>query len=328
MDIYSFVNSKAVQEHLRKIKYQFNSQETAWLIGQCWKLSYNQKKKYWQELVDTMPDCEVKERGIFDGWDSLHELINVYINVVDRNIKNFYQNEENGKYAYTYTYICEGDSDWTRCEAVYGSLEQCMKDYKKNWNEDIIRYQIRKQSLENVNKVIELEFREDGEIACLLHGETINEVEEKALSNEFHGFWFEFPTPFQKGDLLWSPSPYGRDRREGEGCFVLDELLSRNQNECGSEDWDDTDMCGHCYCMNPDDTIFYDCIPEYMNFEFYNGPYSLEEKNLVVLSKYLKGEITIDVLLNAYQRIAQRMEMETSLLDSWQLEQLRKMGIE
>ena len=62
MDIYSFVNSRDIREHLRKIGYSFNSLETAWLIYACKRLSYEEKKEYWRELIDTMPDCEVPSR--------------------------------------------------------------------------------------------------------------------------------------------------------------------------------------------------------------------------------------------------------------------------
>lgn len=44
MDIYSFVNSKDIRKHLRDIKYEFNSLETAWLIYSCHRLCYNEKK--------------------------------------------------------------------------------------------------------------------------------------------------------------------------------------------------------------------------------------------------------------------------------------------
>lgn len=329
MDIYSFVNSKAIREHLRKIEYQFNSMETAWLIRHCKKLSYKRRKEFWQELLDTMPDCEVPKRGIFDGWNSLHEMIKVYIGVVDRNVKKFYQDKEPGKYVYTYVFLHSDDSDWTKeYETVYGSLEECVKEYKENWFEGIIRYRIRKQSLEDVKKVIEMEFRENGELEDLWQGEIVNESEKKALTNNFEGFWFNFPTPFKKGDLLWIPNLNRSDETGGEECFVLDELSTWNPPEHIRNHGDDTDMCGHCYCLAPDNTIFYDSICNYMDFEFYNGPYSLEKKILVALSKFLKGEITVDILLNAYQWVKQKIEVENSFLDSWQLERLKEMEIE
>lgn len=325
MDIYSFVNSKTIQEHLRKIQYQFNSLETTWLIRQCWNLNYKQRKKYWQEVIDTMPDCEVPESGFFPKYCSLHELIKVYINVVDRNIKNFYKEEEPGKYVYTYAYYCPGDPDWCKEKTIYASLEECMQAYKSEWNERIVQCRIRKQSLENVDEVIEIEFRGDGEVERLNYGETLNKLEKEALQNEFSCFWFDFPTPFQKGDLLGSPDRYGKEKMS---CFVLDKLSTWASPERKKDYSDDSDMCGYCYCLDPDNSIFYDSVLGYMDFEFYNGPYTLEEKSMLALSKFLKGEIEIDTLLNAHQRLTKRMEIEDSWLDSGQLKELQELGIE
>lgn len=32
MDIFRFINSKDIREHIRSIRYEFNSLEAAWLI--------------------------------------------------------------------------------------------------------------------------------------------------------------------------------------------------------------------------------------------------------------------------------------------------------
>ena len=68
MDIYSFVNSKDIREHLRKMDYRFNSLETAWLIYQCRHISYEEQKAAWIELINTMPDCEVPKRSNCRGF--------------------------------------------------------------------------------------------------------------------------------------------------------------------------------------------------------------------------------------------------------------------
>lgn len=43
MDICSFVNSKAIGEYLREIKYEFNTIEAAWLIFQCRSISVEER---------------------------------------------------------------------------------------------------------------------------------------------------------------------------------------------------------------------------------------------------------------------------------------------
>lgn len=45
MDIFRFVNSKDVREHLKSIDYEFNSLEAAWLIYQCRDAAIDEKHK-------------------------------------------------------------------------------------------------------------------------------------------------------------------------------------------------------------------------------------------------------------------------------------------
>ena len=75
MNIYSFINSKDIREHLQSINYRFNSIETTWLIYQCHRLSYEEKKTLWQELIQTMPDCILPQRNYETETENLHESI-------------------------------------------------------------------------------------------------------------------------------------------------------------------------------------------------------------------------------------------------------------
>lgn len=63
MDIFRFVNSKDVREHLRDIGYEFNSLEAAWLIYQCRDAAIDEKHKAWNELIAHagLPDRETHQ---------------------------------------------------------------------------------------------------------------------------------------------------------------------------------------------------------------------------------------------------------------------------
>lgn len=133
MDIYSFVNSKDIREHLRKMDYQFNSLETAWLIYQCRYISYEEQKVAWTELIHTMPDCEVPKRSNCRGWNSLHIMLQEYMDTYDKIIAEFYNDDPEEKYVYMYSYLYKGDRRWTEeFDTLYGSLEECLKAYKED----------------------------------------------------------------------------------------------------------------------------------------------------------------------------------------------------
>ena len=50
MDIYNLINSKAIAEHCRKIKHQFNKEELAVLIYRNKYMSVDEKEQWkWKE---------------------------------------------------------------------------------------------------------------------------------------------------------------------------------------------------------------------------------------------------------------------------------------
>lgn len=53
MDIYSFINSKDIEAHCRKIGYHFNPLESAYLIWQSAKHSIEEKHKAYRENIET-----------------------------------------------------------------------------------------------------------------------------------------------------------------------------------------------------------------------------------------------------------------------------------
>lgn len=84
MDILRFINSKDIREHLRSIRYEFNSLETAWLIYQSHDATIDEKHKAWNELIETMPDCPIEKRLNTVAQDSLHAFLRLYMTLEER----------------------------------------------------------------------------------------------------------------------------------------------------------------------------------------------------------------------------------------------------
>ena len=104
MDCFSVINSNAIRNHLLQNEYEFNSMEAAWLVYFSNKLSYYEKKEYWNEIINTMPDIEVKKRYNCAGWESLHEFLKQYIAITENEIRDFYCAKPYGEYVYMYSY--------------------------------------------------------------------------------------------------------------------------------------------------------------------------------------------------------------------------------
>ena len=62
MNIFDFINSKDIGEHLKRIEYPLNALEASWIVYQNTTHSMAQKMEAWRWIMDNMEDCEVPER--------------------------------------------------------------------------------------------------------------------------------------------------------------------------------------------------------------------------------------------------------------------------
>lgn len=339
MDILSFVNSKDIREYLKNIGYEFNSLETAWIIYSCHHLSYEKKKFAWLELIDSMPDCEIPKRMNCTGWESLHNFLAQYIRIIDNEIADFNKDEPSGKYVYMYSYLYEGDERWTEdYETIYPSLSSCLDAYRADIDDlndtynpgqtGVLKYRIKRQSLVDVNETFEIECSSDGQLIEIICNSKRSQENSEVIDNSFDGLWFDFPTPFKKGDIVWVPTDANRIQWNCDGGFVLLGLSSWNVSDFIEESGDNSDMNGYGYFVNDNGTIYREVMYNYMDLEYYNGPYKLNEKILPALSKFIKGEIEVDFLLCVYRKVLLDVASDDIMLKSWYTkEMLEELGI-
>ncbi len=314
MDIYSFVNSKVIRNHLKSINYEFDSLETAWLIFQCKSLSYEQKRKAWFELIATMPDCEVPERNNCLGWKSLHDMIKQYIYAYDSLVSDFVKNDEAGTSVYSYEYFYDGDKDWTEAfDDLYTSFEECVKAYKSDvadldegrfgkGDTGVRRYRIRKIFVGNPGRYMLCQYTKDDEFYGI---DCYWPIEEQAavLEYSFEGLWFDFPTPFKKGDIVWVPNE--DNERPGywfDQPFILKGLSTWDLIEHIVKNGDNSDMNGYGTYVNASGTVYHEVMANYMDLEYYPTFRMPNEGVMHVISEYMKEKLCFEDLLNEYRR--------------------------
>ena len=297
MDIYSFINSPDISNYLQKIGYEFNSLETAWLIYQCQTITYKEKKKNWEELFRTMPDCEIPQRGSSINWPSLHEALKRYIQIMDRDIEAFFQTETRGEYVYMYDYYYTGDP-WHGAvyDRGFGSLQECLEAYQQERSDmdsqdgKIEKWWIKKQSLAHPEIVQEVVCLGDGRVIDMVQNTARTEKEDDIIDQFFEELWFDFPTPFKKGDIVWEPN---KEMSVGHFCeevYVLEELPTWTAGKFVREKGSYADMANMGYSVNSNGTVYCDHMGNnYMNTEYYKGTYDCGQKILPAISKMLKG---------------------------------------
>lgn len=116
MDILQFINSKDIRKHLKKINYQFNTLEVAWLIYHSYNHSVYEKFNAYEQLMKEYPDCRVEERLHTPAQESLFKYLKNYINEYKKAIDEF--ETPDAVYSIKVKYF-EGTFE---CEATYNIM--------------------------------------------------------------------------------------------------------------------------------------------------------------------------------------------------------------
>ena len=305
-----FINSKDIRNYLREISYKFTPLEVSWLIYQCRSLSLAEKHKEWHYLIDNTKDMafdtsESKE-------DSLHSFLKRYMEMQKKYI-DIFMNPDNSFYKYkvtvtqsdNYTYETENNSCFSTYEkCLQAAKDECI-DYSdsnyKNYSLCIMKKELDSISTIHIDDRLELYLNSNYEI---MHVEPyITTVADKDTLTAFDYMWFSFPTPFKTGDII-----AGKYTSPGicRGPMVLNHSAPEWYNKKDRKGRDISDMWMNGYFQDSDTGCIYNGTSNdnYMDFE-YCLPDSLTGKQriLIALSNYLKGQIDISLMLNAYHLI-------------------------
>jgi len=327
MNIFDFINSKDIREHLMSLDYKFDSMEASWLVYQSGRHTLNEKIEAWNWIIDNMPDCVVKERMNCCYRDSLHKTLKAYMSLMKKYIQEFFESED---CVYTYGYYYVGDYDWSDSKEIFESSDACFDDLFDGFSEEekvnFVDIRItRRSTLENKRK-IEVAFNRDREIMSVnAYCETDEEAE---LTIEFFdGMWFAFPTPFKVGDAVirYDENEYPPDRSEGgililNGCtpeWLRDQEQNRIQRYIDGHSGDSSDMNVWGYFQDEDGRIYTEVTHNYMDFEFYRGPYEGKSRLMKAISSFKHDEIDLSMLLAAYRKVILDEFTKDIMLTNW-----------
>ncbi len=313
MNIYDFINSKAISRYCQEIKHSFTPLQAAYFINYSQRHTLAEKHKAFQWVMETMPDDEIAldvNRGD-DNWHqekrSLRWFLNMYMDLQKKCLDRFWDVDGNSVYecvAY-YTPI-----DYTTYQ-YYKRAGDVLTDIDRDLQDEEqapIKIVMKKIVTDGSNKGIGVSFNSDREVTDVCCKFNMTDEESEIMEGLEH-VCFVCPIPFKKGDIVYAPlqreiyMPYAYEP------FVLRHVWYEYMSEGEREEYtsgkysDSADMVAYGFFQEVDGRIYYECMHDYLSLEYYDGNMDGRKRILKAVSNFLKGEISIDLLVNAYHII-------------------------
>ena len=214
-------------------------------------------------------------------------------------------------YKFKYIYNDGTEYDW---DTVFSCLD-AFQELVMEPEDDVISIQCTKMWIDKLNSRQIAYLTPSFEFLHLDPGHIDSDQESDLFWSVFDGLWFEFPTPFQKGDIVWDP-----EQPEGicAGPFVttgvcLDGIEDDRVKENLRNNGDSSDMCAGGIFLNEDGSIYGECMSNYMDLEFYDRDLTGSKRTLIALSSFLKDEIDLVLFARAYHQIITAGYAENSI---------------
>lgn len=347
MDIYPYINSRAIREHLKKLDYTFDPMLCAYLVWQSANHTLKEKHAAWQEIIDTMPDMPVPERMNCEGWDSLHQMLKSYMETENQLISWLEEEDGNSVYVYEiltpfsrYRFLGEedlgrSDHHWHDGTMMSRSFRETFEQAMKRAREDGIRFRIQKRYLGeprwersingeydtegNIIEVYPYGITDETEPERIREGVPLLTKEQSDLiGSSFDGFWYDIPIPFEKGDLVYDP--HGQCSCSWSSApFVLMGTVPwfrKEQEEkrgCIRDPrvGDYTDMRAYGYSFDSESGFLNDDFDAwYLNLEYYTEPLRGRERITGAISKLVKEEIDAWTLFRLWDLFRAEYEVQ------------------
>ena len=296
MSIYNFINSPDIREHWKKLGYKPSPLEMAWLIWQDNNHTLSQKHSAYWTLIDNTDDCPIPAGIRCKEYESLHEFL-ILRQQLEIHLSSVFDKEEpNAVYSYRMYLDDDGDREWHSSSPLFRTFEEAYEHAQSeviplspNFVEFVKTY------IGKEEKQIFVRPNNEKRLVRVDENHYLSPEEHEIYHDVFAGMWFSFPHPFEKGDILRQANCLYRHPYEPP--FVMTSICTEDEREyC-----DGSDMTAHGYFLERDGHIYHECVHNYMNLERVPPEMARRERLLVPISRYLKGEIDLALLLGSHK---------------------------
>ena len=267
-NILQFVNSKDIRKHLRNIGYTFNALEAAWLVYQSRYTTLEARHEGWKRIIAEYPDCPIEERLNTVPQPSLHRFLEEYMDMEIRALDRF-QDPAGAVYQLEYHTLYSEPIYESR---VFSSFDPEKMDSALASEDDVTsiwcnRIPIDGTPEEALSLCFSVKLNSDMQIMAIDPDWPGKGRDRELLLDVFQGLWFDFPTPFRRGDILWDPE---KTRGFCSGPFVcrsinLQGIANEEVLDNIRKNGDSSDMTAHGFFVRPEEGVYAECMHHYMN---------------------------------------------------------------
>lgn len=345
MNTYEFINSKDISEYLKEIDYQFSAYEMAYLIYQSERTTIAQKLEALETIFEEMPDCLPSCIPSDQATTSTHDLIARYVELTKKRLKSFPKSDG---YWFSIERFFDERKSSPYADMVFSTFEGCLSYLRKEIAEDhplddngksspSMTLHVAKREISSGDKQISIVLNSDLEPVTIIseYGYDDSDDIEMMLDNGH----IQIPVPFSNGDIVMDctdseAAPFvftylqfwdSKTIKEHGGKLAqkaearIDKRVA-HANEKSS--WDSSHMVA-MGIQNKDSLISppyefmiwkdeFGAANNYLNIEYCKEPLTGSDRILAVASKFEKGELDIESVINltsfiAFDSIAQEM---------------------
>lgn len=342
-DIFEFLDSRSIKEHLQRINYELTTPVAAFIVDRSHKATLQQKLEGWQKIIDNMPNCTMSRKNGTVNIPDFHAFLRNLIKQERRKLAHFKMTDGLSLYFFE-------DYSWDRrdrCDLLYGPYSSYQKCLDAIWREfecdnpkaiKITRRPIDPDEDHYVDDMVVLDA--SGKVmSCDYRNKS--EWDEEGTDSDFEDMWFDIPTPFHAGDIvcnlqrpdepmvLFDLQTWGSEQVDKElASSVYKERLVQKADKLlrwHRYDGDTSDMYAYgCQVSSALHFPFYIGEPEgfLLDIDYYRKPLKSEERILYGVRAYVKGDLAVDSLAamasaNELQALAEKKARGFEDADGW-----------
>lgn len=297
MDFTNFINSKDIRKFFNENDYEFSPIEAAWLIYQCKNATVTEKHEGWKYIIEFMPDVCITPKRNLPKTDSLHAVLQKYMDIENKWLSEFKREEPETVYISS-CFLPEVEI-WCN-PVVCSSWQEGVKSIVNTKDkEQYSSFRISKGYVGDPDKTKAAYFNSKGDLTEVGFSPfNFDDTEIDFYLGFFDSLHISFPIPFKAGDILYDPFT---EIQAYKSPFVFTGLAVNTKALWNKEN--DTAAYGYFLTDAKNCQIVSDYTWDYMNLEKYEGELKGKKRALKAFSSYVKGEIGVPLLCEAYRHI-------------------------